>query len=445
MTQREITKQIYVKGMVCNGCELEIEKKVKTIDGIIKVTANFANGTVIVIFDENKTTLTKIKTAITSINYEVLKSDTPTDTAKLYNGRELAMIAIIIFGIFIILQHLGFMQIFNYFPEAKAGMSYAAIFIIGMLTSVHCVGMCGGICLSQCSTNYRYTTNNNNKLAKIRPSLLYNLGRVTSYTIIGGIVGALGKIISFGGIFRGVVALLAGVFMIIMGLNMLNLFPWLKKFNLHMPKFIVGNIQGKNNGPFIVGLINGFMPCGPLQAMQLYALSTGDPIKGAISMFLFSIGTVPLMFSFGALSSLLSKKFTAKMMSASAVLIIILGFGMFNTGLNMSGFLAIGTEKSTTIDFQPEIVNGYQIIEIEVSPRGYAPITVKKDIPVKFNIHAEAGNLNGCNNTIMIPEYNLTVPLQEGDNIIEFTPDKTGTIPYSCWMNMIRSSITVVE
>jgi len=319
-------------------------------------------------------------------------------------------------------------------------MGYAAVFVIGLLTSIHCIGMCGGISLSQC-----VGAGGANSIERMRPSFLYNMGRIASYTAIGGIVGALGSLISFTGMMRGAVALFAGIFMIIMGLNMLNLFPWLRRFNLRMPKFIAGNIQGKSNSPLFIGILNGFMPCGPLQAMQLYALSTGSPIQGAISMFLFALGTSPLLFGFGAVSSLLSKKFTAKMMMVSAALVIVLGIGMFNTGLSMSGFLGIGTQRDSAGGFEPVIVDGYQVVDIEVSRRAYAPITVKKDIPVKFNLHAEADNINGCNNAIIIPKYDIHMPINPGDNIVEFTPTEAGVVPYSCWMNMIRSSITVVD
>ena len=77
------------------------------------------------------------------------------------------------------------------------------------------------------------------------------------------------------------------------------------------------------------------------------------------------------------------------------------------------------------------IEDGYQIVTVEVSSRSYEPITVQSGIPVKVNFHVEEGVLNGCNNAIMIPEYEIQLPLEVGDNIIEFTPDKTGVIPYS--------------
>ncbi len=439
MPENVVSKQLTVSGMTCSGCEMKIERKLKAMDGIKEVKASYGSSKVNVSFDVTKVTLSKIKQTISSLDYEVVDRSISNSNEPI-NYSQLAVIAIILFGVSMLLNRFGGFDFFNYFPEAKAGMSYAALFVIGLLTSVHCIGMCGGINLSQC-----VGVTGENKLDRLRPSSLYNLGRVISYTVVGGIVGALGSIISFNGVLRGAVALFAGVFMIIMALNMLSLFPWLRRFNFRLPKFLTSIRTGKSNSPLYVGLLNGLMPCGPLQAMQLYALSTGNPIQGAISMFLFSLGTTPLMFGFGAISSFLSKKFTAKMMSVCAVLVIVLGLSMFNTGLNMSGFLAFGTESSDISSFKPVIVDGYQVVKIEVTPRGYAPITVKKNIPVQFNLHAEAKNINGCNNAIIVPKYGIKKRLKAGDNLVEFTPTETGVVPYSCWMNMIRSSITVVD
>ena len=226
-------------------------------------------------------------------------------------------IGIILSALFIIFRQFGALNIFNAFPQAEQGMGYGLLFIIGILTSIHCVAMCGGINISQCVPHMENLANGN-KLASLKPSILYNAGRVISYTVIGGIVGGLGSVVSFSGWAKGLVAIIAGIFMVIMGLNMLNIFPWLRKFSPRLPKIFAGKInaekQGNNKSPLYIGLLNGLMPCGPLQAMQLFALSTGSPIKGALSMLLFSLGTVPLMFGLGALSSLLSKRFTKKMM-----------------------------------------------------------------------------------------------------------------------------------
>jgi plastocyanin domain-containing protein len=205
------------------------------------------------------------------------------------------------------------------------------------------------------------------------------------------------------------------------------------------------------------------MPCGPLQAMQLYALSTGSPFLGGFSMLLFSLGTVPLMFGLGALSSALGgaakgRAFSAKVMQIGAILIAALGLTMFSNGWNLSGFnfnfftpvLAAfnpsvpGSGGAAGGAYDPVIVNGAQIINSTLSSGRYPAITVQQGIPVKWTIDAPSGSINGCNNRMIIREYNIEHRFKNGENIVEFTPERTGKFSYSCWMGMIRSSITVV-
>ena len=113
--------------------------------------------------------------------------------------------------------------------------------------------------------------------------ILYNLGRVISYTIIGGIVGGIGSIFSFNDTVKGIIILIASIIMLLMALNMLGL------IDFRLPYINRLKIKNKSHNALIIGLLNGLMPCGPLQAMQMYALSTGSIIKGALSMFLFSL------------------------------------------------------------------------------------------------------------------------------------------------------------
>ncbi|NLE24030.1 MAG: heavy metal transporter, partial [Clostridiaceae bacterium] len=189
----------------------------------------------------------------------------------------------------------------------------------------------------------------------------------------------------------------------------------------------------------------GLMPCGPLQAMQIYALGTGNFAAGALSMFLFSMGTVPLMFGFGAVSSILSGKFTHKMMKVGAMLVIVLGLLMLNRGLNLSGLGIVPSSAQAADSSIARIKDGVQYVSTDLEPGGYSPITVQKGIPVKWTIRVEKGDLNGCNNPITIPRYNKLEKLKIGDNLIEFTPEEEGDIIYTCWMGMISSNIKVVD
>ena len=457
MERRLRRKILQIEGMSCTSCEMRIENALKKLDGVREVKAIFSSSNVYVTYDANRLELEQIIQTIEKLGYVVRNNKydaavvSKANTKKKKEGKlsvnQLLGIGIILLALYVIIKNtVGF----NFVPEIDQSMGYGILFFIGLLTSLHCIAMCGGINLSQC-ISYKVGKENSGKFSYLKPSLLYNSGRVISYTVIGGIVGALGSSISFSGAAKGIVAVIAGVFMVIMGLNMLNVFPWLRKLNPRMPKIFGKKIYNNNGkyGPFYVGLLNGLMPCGPLQAMQIYALGTGSFVAGAISMFVFSIGTVPLMFGFGAVSSMLSGKFTNKMMKVSAVLVIVLGVVMANRGLALSGFslssLPFGVVGYNQGNGVAKIQDGVQIVTTRLSPGSYEPITVQKGIPVKWIIKARKEDLNGCNNEIIIPNFNLSKKLEIGDNIIEFTPAQTGIFAYSCWMGMIRSKITVVD
>ena len=456
MGENRTKRTFAVKGMTCSGCEMKVERILSRLEGVKSAKASFSGNCVTVEYDSVITGVPAMAAALAKAGYSLGAEGTkasrgermdPQGKKRLRVDQLIGLVIVLLAGYFLIDKTIGF----DFIPEVNASMGYGMLFVVGLLTSIHCVAMCGGLNLSQCIAPAAQTGGP----AKLKSSLLYNAGRVISYTIIGGIVGALGHAVSFSGWARGIVAVLSGLFMVIMGISMLGIFPWINKIIPRMPRFLRSRAgearQGR--GPFVVGLLNGLMPCGPLQAMQLYALGTGSFFAGAMSMFLFSLGTVPLMFGLGALSSLLSSKFTSKMMTVSAALVLLLGFVMVNRGLALSGirFMPIADIRTQTLDQNPQTApnaviaeDGVQYVTSKLSSGRYPPITVYAGTPVRWNLQAEASALNGCNRTLVIPQFDKQVQLKPGDNIIEFTPTQQGTIPYSCWMGMITGKITVV-
>ena len=160
--------------------------------------------------------------------------------------------------------------------------------------------------------------------------------------------------------------------MIIMGLNMSG-FSLFRKFNIKLP-WSACSVKNKPKTPFLIGVLNGLMPCGPLQTMQLYALGTGSAFNGAVSMLLFSLGTVPLMLTFGALSGLITKGYTKTLLKFSGILVVVLGIIMGTRGLALAGINVPSTSTltasltgnktsaSATPAAKPTIENGVQII-----------------------------------------------------------------------------------
>ena len=459
-----MNKTLRLEGLSCSACETKIERTLLQLDGVMSVNVNYVSSILTISYDEQKQTIGTITSELEKIGYFVVTDSGTYDTETLETKDQLnqkvseksdhkkmnyllvSISGLLLFGAYFILINTNG---FNFIPKITTNMGYGVLFVVGLLSSLHCVAMCGGLNLSLC-ISYQTTANQEHKSSSFWPSFLYNLGRVISYTIIGGIVGAIGSVFRISTSGSAIIAAIAGVFMIVMGLNMLNVFPWLRKLNPRIPKVLTRKIESKkkNKGPFIVGLLNGFMPCGPLQAMQLYALGTGSFLAGALSMLVFSLGTVPLMFLFGSLGSFLSSKATKKMITVSAFLVMLLGFIMLNRAFTLTG-MSMGSQSTSEPTNSPEGTvatdNNIQKITTQLEAGTYPPITVFAGVPVEWTIIATEDNLNGCNGVIVIPEYQINQKLVVGENLITFTPTKSGTFGYSCWMGMIKSSITVLE
>lgn len=424
-------EKIKIYEMTCTSCENRVEKAVRQLEGIIYAKASYSGQYMEIEYDDELCSMNNIKDAVKNAGYS-------TEGSKDYKFMGILIIAV---GVVLLGLKTG-----GFDMEAKlANASYAVLFVVGVLTSLHCVGMCGGIMLSQ-----SLSKESKNKFEAVQPALLYNIGRVISYTILGGAIGALGSVFTLSITTKAAVQIFAGVFMIIMGLNMAG-FSAFRKFQIRLPQFAC-KAKSKSGSPLIVGLLNGLMPCGPLQTMQLFALGTGSAAKGALAMFVFSIGTVPLMLTFGALSGLLSKGYTKKILKFSGVLIIVLGLIMGNRGLALAGininpitaFASNSVGSSNPYVAKATLQDGIQIINMTADNNGYKPnaFYVQKGIPVKWIIDGK--ELNSCNNAIVARALNLERKIKKGENIIEFTPgDKD--INFSCWMGMIGGVIKVVD
>lgn len=422
---------IYVKidGITCDNCRNKIKKELLCLNNIKEVNINM---NIAKIMYQDKIDEIKIIDTINELGYFTKKDYISKNIKDLNSNIKLKEFIIILISIlliiFVIRKIFGY-DIFNVIPTINDNITYGMLFITGLLTSIHCISMCGAI-------NLMATYNKENKINLKRP-ILYNLGRLVSYTLLGGAVGLIGSIVSVNEVINGIIIIAASILMILMSLSMLNII----KFKL--PKLV--KLKAKTSNSFIIGLLNGLMPCGPLQAMQVYALSTGSFVKGAISMFLFCLGTLPLMLSVGIIFNVVKGKKRIMLNKIASTLILILSLGMLFRGISTLGInfnsLFDSCEKCTS----STIYKDYQEVKINLSYDNYDDIVVLKGKKVKLIINVEDKYLTGCNNIVMINEFNVKKELKVGENIIEFTPDKVGTYSMNCWMNMITNNIKVID
>jgi len=449
-----IKKEFVADNMTCNSCEKIIERQAMKVKGVKSVKVDYTTGQGVVEFNDKKTDIDEILDSIEEKGYacSILERDgkAPSKLTKTL-GWIFGIIGLLLIGYFL----LHFVDTIH-LPQLSPTMSYWLLFAVGLLTGFHCIAMCGGFVVS-------YTT----KDAKEgRPSykshLFYAFGKTLSYTIIGAIFGLIGSIIAFTPLMSGVAGILAGLFLIIFGLNMLNIFPSLRRLRLRMPKFLskfTGEAHEKHSSsPLIIGLLNGLMiACGPLQAIYIMAAGTGSAIEGAKLLFIFGLGTLPVMLGFGYLTSYISGKATQKILKASGAIVIILGLIMLNTGLTLTGSgydartlmtrftpqnTGTSNSQSDNIAVQKE---GYQEIRMTVENNGWTPdkFILKKGVPVHWIINGV--EVLSCNGGIQVPKYNLKFEILQGEQTINFTPTESGVVPWSCWMGMIPGTFVVVD
>lgn len=423
------TIYVKIKGIHCQNCETTIQRALLKLPRVKEVTIkNFIAH----ITYEEPLTNDEIINAITQAGYITKASYISNDLKDLEKTSNLKqsflILTIIILIISLTYKIFGF-NIFNVIPTIDSNITYTMLFLTGLLTSIHCVSMCGAI-------NLIATLNQNSQNRFERP-LKYNLGRLISYTILGGIAGLLGSILTINNIISGIIITIAGLAMFVMSLEMLGFFR-IPRIKFLTPK------HKKTSNPFLIGLLNGLMPCGPLQAMQLYALSTSSMLKGALSIFLFGLGTMPLMLLTSVIFTNLKSKNKILINNIASVLILVLSVLMLNRGL-VALNINIPAFEGNTKYLTPNILDDTQVVEFDLSYNGYQNIKVGVDKPVKMIIHVDKKYLTGCNNSLTIPEYNINQELKVGDNIIEFYPTKEGTFIYTCWMNMLKNNIKVVN
>ena len=205
-------------------------------------------------------------------------------------------------------------------------------FIIGLLGSLHCVGMCGPIALALPIVG-------NSKAALIVSRLLYNFGRILTYTFFGFIFGLIGDRIQLFGL-QQIVSIILGS-LILLRLIIPQKYSFTK---LHFFQRTVGKLKqefskmfGKNSmkSLFVIGLLNGFLPCGFVYVGIAGAIATGDALKGAEFMSLFGLGTLPIMFAASLFSSVLSLKARLNFRKAIPVFSFIIGILFILRGLNL--------------------------------------------------------------------------------------------------------------
>ncbi len=458
-------KRYKIQSMHCASCEVLIEDAIKKIPGVERVEVSQPGGYAY-IKSLGALTVTQLQEALALTGGEYIISDPDSPTPE-HNGpkplskntREdyihIGAAFLIIAAVYLILKQ------FDITPDLgiTENMSYGFVFMIGIVAALStCLAVTGGLLLAV-AAKHNAENPHLTGMQKFKPHLYFNVGRIISYTGFGAAVGAAGSLFTLSPKANGILTIAASLVMILLGFQLLNLFPQLQRFQPRMPKFIAHKIQALKNsqkgGAFTLGASTFFLPCGFTQALQLYVLSEGSATKGALTMLAFSLGTLPALMSLGAFSSFAKGSIQKHFIKFAGVLVILVGMFSVNNGLTLTGtnisLAAVlpGQEetKSGEKEDLPRIENGKQIIEMTVEGLRYSPnrFTVYQGIPVEWRIEGQGAK--GCGQVLIMPKANLVQYLNpQKTTIATFTPQETGDFSFNCAMGMMtpNSGFTVI-
>lgn len=246
----------------------------------------------------------------------------------------LPIAVLVIFG-FVILQKAGLANFIN-----SSDIGYGTAFVIGLIASVStCLAVVGGVVLS-------LSANSAKSGGTWRPQAFFHAGRLVGFFVLGGIIGLIGSTFQFSITANVVLGIIVGVVMLILGINLLDVFSPIKKFQLRLPKSFsryVMNISERDYyfAPALFGVGTFFLPCGFTQSMQVYVLTTGSFIEGSMIMFIFALGTFPMLalLSFGSLN-ISNSSWRGTFFKTAGILVIALALLNIMNSLAVLGIMA---------------------------------------------------------------------------------------------------------
>jgi sulfite exporter TauE/SafE len=217
-------------------------------------------------------------------------------------------------------------------------ISLLSIITIAILGSFgHCVGMCGGIVIAYSSTKVQ---SNWNKSKQTLSHILYSLGRVVTYTILGALFGFLGSVTTFNSTTNGLFLIFTGLIMLLVGLSLFGKLKFLTLIEHSVSKQVWYQKSFKKliasnslTSFYLLGMLNGLLPCGFVYFFAITAASTGSVIYGALVMLIFGLSTIPALFSLGFFVGLFKQsEFRNLMIKLASIAVILYGIYIIYLG-----------------------------------------------------------------------------------------------------------------
>ncbi len=443
--------EVCIGGMTCASCELLLEKKLAAVPGIKHVDVDHKRGVArITAQADSLPSFERISSIIEKAGYSLIDKDAPSISALSADKRKWLEIGVALLIIFALYKLLQTFDLISLAPSTSGVLSLGGIFVIGLIAGTSsCLAVTGGLLIAL-AAKHNELHQAETPWQKFKPLLHFNLGRLLSYFVLGGLVGVLGQSITLSTRMSGYMSIAVALVMLYLALSILDIIPK-GSFPIRPPKKLsrwIANLSESDHpaAPFALGAFTFFLPCGFTQSLQLAALASGSFLTGALTMFVFALGTLPSLLGISAISSTARGSFSRIFLRFSGALVLLLAVFNLNSGFALTGFNLSGLLQGSpqTAGAAPAIVNGAQEVSMSVTRSGYQPsnLTIRAGIPVRWKVDG-TGSV-GCTSIMTIPSLGVSQALSQGENIIEFTATNKGQLAFMCSMGMVRGSFTVI-
>lgn len=428
---------LYVNGMHCSACEALIESRIKGSKATLSEKKVVISANDKSLFPNISALNEQFKDLGYSFSYHK-----PSSTAgpQVIKGVILALALILIF---LINERLG---LFNTFSVSNTS-SVPAFFVFGLIAGFSsCAALTGGILLSL-SKNWVESYSS----SKSKPFILFNLGRIFSFFVLGGLLGLIGNFFSLSLETTSIFTIIVSTIMIVLALQLIGI-SWANKIKIPSFSFISnGSPQiaetlplNKKSAffPFLVGALTFFLPCGFTIIAQTAVLTTNSFISGATMLTAFAVGTLPALalISFSSIKLYSNQRYSQAFSYTAGTLLLFFAVYTINSQLNVLGIPSlnnlINTQRAETTVTEDN--KNFQILAMEASSFEYTPkfVKLKTGVPVKWEFYNNGAT--GCATSVISRGlFSGTLNLKPGLNTFEFTPNKTGTYKITCSMGMV--------
>lgn len=365
-------------------------------------------------------------------------------------------------------------------PEPDEGASLWLVFLTGLsVGSLTCLAVQGGLLATTIAGRaLRLHRVEGRATDHVAPVVQFLAAKLAAYTALGALLGYFGSLIPLG--LQGWLLIAVGVFMVVVVLQMFDVHPFFRRFAFRPPRAVQQLMRQESKrgdafAPALLGALTVFMPCGVTLAMEGLAVASNDPMRGALIMAAFTLGTSPLFLLLGFLATQAGRSAFRVFQPIAAVVIVAVGFMSILSGARLLGYggsLVDGTATRAVVATErapaepagglspagrssagdsvaadgPPMSTINQEATINVSTHAFDParLQIKAGMPTRLKLVTH--QTEGCIRAFVIPSLGVQRVLPvTGEEVVDLPPSPAGTIAFTCSMGMYGGVIEVVQ